>query len=1014
MKRILTALAVLLAACATVFAQGKYQVKGVVVDAIGPVIGASVIEMGTSNGVSTGLDGDFLLTVSSADAMVEVSCIGYATQTFKASEVPATITLGEDENFLDEVVVIGYGTVKKSDLTGSVTALKPDSKNKGVVVNAQDMMAGKIAGVSVTNAGGAPGGGSNIRIRGGSSLNASNDPLIVIDGLAMDNNGVKGLSNLLSIVNPADIESFNVLKDASATAIYGSRGSNGVIIITTKKGRLNQAPTVTYNGTVSVSTRKNSLDVMNGDEFREFVTNMYTGVNDKPIKALGSANTDWQSLIYRPAFGTDQNITVSGATKHVPYRVSLGYTGEQGILKTSSFDRFTGSINLNPSFLEDHLRLNLSGKAMYAKTRYAETGAIWAATKMDPSQSVYDTTSPDAANFGGYFQWRANGSSLNDSSWPSTWERNATPNPVSILNLKNDIARSRALIGSAEIDYKVHGFEDLTLHASGGADISYGRQDTSVSPKSPYGIYYGSTGYEDINKRNLSLNAYAQYSHDFKKGHHFDIMAGYEWQHFWRSLYNDYVGYYPETNNDAALRGTERPHTPYRYKTENYLVSFFGRANYSFKNRYLLTATVRYDGSSRFKQHWALFPSFAAAWKIKEESFLKDVDAVSDLKLRLGWGKTGQQEGIGDYNYFPVYQKVNGTNGFYPVTGTGEMYRPVAFDENLHWETTTTSNIGLDFGFANDRFTGSIDAYNRVTTDLINTRYVAAGSNFRNQITSNIGSLRNTGVELTLSWKPIQTDDWFWTIDYNATYNYNVITELIGGDTDYFVPTGGISAGTGNTVQAHHVGTPASAFYVYQQVYDKNGLPIEGMVVDRNDDGVVNEADKYYFKSPMAPVTMGLSSRLEYKNWDLGFSLRASIGNYVYNDTMAGSSNVSSSEVWALSTFLSNRPKAVLAKNWQSYDWVLSDYFVEDASFLKLDNITLGYSFENFLSGYYVDSVTGDRIDQKGLSGRIYVTANNVMCLTKYSGLDPEVFGGIDNNLYPRPFTLLVGLTLNF
>ncbi len=474
------------------------------------------------------------------------------------------------------------------------------------------------------------------------------------------------------------------------------------------------------------------------------------------------------------------------------------------------------------------------------------------------------------------------------------------------------------------------------------------------------------------------------------------------------------MGYYPETNNDAALRGTERPHTPYRYKTENYLVSFFGRANYSFKNRYLLTATVRYDGSSRFKQHWALFPSFAAAWKIKEESFLKDVDAVSDLKLRLGWGKTGQQEGIGDYNYFPVYQKVNGTNGFYPVTGTGEMYRPVAFDENLHWETTTTSNIGLDFGFANDRFTGSIDAYNRVTTDLINTRYVAAGSNFRNQITSNIGSLRNTGVELTLSWKPIQTDDWFWTIDYNATYNYNVITELIGGDTDYFVPTGGISAGTGNTVQAHHVGTPASAFYVYQQVYDKNGLPIEGMVVDRNDDGVVNEADKYYFKSPMAPVTMGLSSRLEYKNWDLGFSLRASIGNYVYNDTMAGSSNVSSSEVWALSTFLSNRPKAVLAKNWQSYDWVLSDYFVEDASFLKLDNITLGYSFENFLSGYYVDSVTGDRIDQKGLSGRIYVTANNVMCLTKYSGLDPEVFGGIDNNLYPRPFTLLVGLTLNF
>ena len=1012
MKRILTALAVLLAACVTVFAQGGYEVKGVVVDAIGPVIGASVIEQGTTNGVSTGLDGDFTLTVSSANAVVEISCIGYATQTFPANAVPATITLSEDTDFLDEVVVIGYGTVKKNDLTGSVTALKPDSKNKGLVVSAQDMMSGKIAGVSVTNAGGAPGGGSSIRIRGGSSLNASNDPLIVIDGLAMDNNGIKGLSNLLSIVNPADIESFNVLKDASATAIYGSRGSNGVIIITTKKGRLNQAPTVTYNGSASVSVRKNAVDVMNGDEFRAFVTDLYTGVNEAPIKALGTANTDWQSLIYRPALGTDQNITVAGATKHLPYRVSLGYTGDQGILKTSDFNRFTASVNLNPSFLDNHLKLNLSGKAMYAITHYAETGAIWAAVKMDPSQSVYDTVSPDAANFGGYFQWKADGSSLKDSSWPSTWERNATPNPVSLLNLRKDEARSRALIGSAEIDYKVHGFEDLSLHATGGADLSYGRQDTSVSPQSPYAIYYGSTGYEFINKRNLSFNAYAQYNHDFQKGHHFDIMAGYEWQHFWRSQYNDYVGYYPMTNDDPALRGTARPHTPYEYRTENYLVSFFGRANYSFKNRYLVTATVRYDGSSRFKQHWALFPSFAFAWKIKEESFLKDVNAVSDLKLRLGWGQTGQQEGIGDYNYFPVYSKVTGTTGFYPVTGSGEMYRPAAYDENLHWETTTTANVGLDFGFAGDRFTGSLDLYHRKTTDLINYAYVAAGSNFRNQVNTNIGSLRNMGAELSLSWKAIQTNDWFWTLDYNVTYNNNMITELIGGDENYFVPTGGISAGTGNTVQAHAVGHPASSFYVYEQVYDKNGLPIEGLVVDRDKNGVINEADKYYYKSPMAPVTMGFSTRLEYKNWDLGVNLRASIGNYVYNDQIAGSSNVSTGEVWALSTFLSNRPKAVLAKNWQSYDWVLSDYFVENASFLKVDNITLGYSFNNILSGLHFHKGIPEEV--KGVSGRIYVTANNVACLTKYTGLDPEVFGGIDNNMYPRPFSLLVGLTLNF
>ena len=1014
MKRVLTTVAVLLAACMTVFAQGGYPVKGVIVDVIGPVVGASVVEQGTTNGTSTGLDGDFTLQVSGPDAVIEISCIGYTTQTFPARAVPATITLSEDTVFLDDVVVIGYGSVKKDDLTGSVTALKPDTKNKGLVVSAQDMMSGKIAGVNVTSGGGAPGGGSTIRIRGGSSLNASNDPLIVIDGLALDNNGVKGLSNLLSIVNPADIESFNVLKDASATAIYGSRGSNGVIIITTKKGKLNQPVTVTYNGNASVSVRKNSVDVMNGDEFRSFVTHLYTGVNEDPIRALGTANTDWQSLIYQPAFGTDQNITLSGATKHLPYRISLGYTGNEGILKTSDFSRYTASLNLNPSLLDDHLRLNLNAKAMYADTRYAETGAIWAATKMDPSQSVYDTTSPDRANFGGYFEWRADGSSLNDSSWPYTWERNATPNPVAILNMKNDRARSRSLIGNADIDYKVHGLEDLTLHVSGGADLSYGKQDTEVSPQSPYGIYYGSTGFDEITKRNLSLNAYAQYNHDFNGGHHFDIMAGYEWQHFWRSQYNDYVGYYPSTNNDPALRGTERPHTPWQYKTENYLVSFFGRANYSFKNRYLLTATVRYDGSSRFKQHWALFPSFAFAWKIKEESFLKDVSAVSDLKLRLGWGKTGQQEGIGDYNYFAVYSKVSGTNGFYPIIGNGEMYRPDAYNSNLRWETTTTANAGLDFGFANDRFTGSIDVYSRYTTDLLNVAYVAAGSNFRNQVMSNIGSLRNMGTELTLSWKAIDTKNWFWVLDYNLTYNSNKIVSLIGNDPNYYVPTGGISAGTGNTAQAHAVGHPASSFYVYQQVYDKNGMPIEGMVVDRNNDGVINEADKYFYKSPMAPVTMGLSSRLEYKNWDLGFSLRASIGNYVYNDMIAGSSNVSTSEIWALSTFLSNRPKAVLAKNWQSYDWVLSDYFVEDASFLKLDNVTLGYSFRDLFGGLYMNPRTNVYETIKGVDGRLFVTASNVACFTKYSGLDPEVFGGIDNNLYPRPFTMMIGLTLNF
>ncbi|MBR3526402.1 MAG: SusC/RagA family TonB-linked outer membrane protein, partial [Bacteroidales bacterium] len=538
MKRILTILAAFTASAvlsASVFAQsGKYEVKGVIVDALGPVIGATVLEQGTTNGTSTDLDGNYSLTVSSADAIVEFRCIGYSTQTFKASDVPATVTLAEDAEFLDEVVVIGYGTVKKSDLTGSVTALRPDTKNKGVVVNPQDMLTGKIAGVAVTSDGGAPGGASNIRIRGGSSLNASNNPLIVIDGLAIDNNGVKGLSNALSLVNPADIESFNVLKDASATAIYGSRGSNGVIIITTKKGMANQAPKVTYSGSFTVSTRRKSVDVLNGDEYRSLINSLFAP-DDPAVLAMGKANTDWQSEIYRTAFGQDHNVTLTGSIKALPYRVSVGYTGDQGILKTSDFKRLTGSLNLNPTFFDKHLTVNVSGKSMVAWTSYANSRAIGDAIRMDPTQSIYDKTSADAANFGGYFQWRAN-SEYKDASWPTTWERNAPANPVADLdqNLYSDKARSTAYIGSVEMDYKIHGFEDLHLHLNLGGDLSSGKQTTIGSRSNPTSIYYGYNGWEQINKRNSSLTAYAQYLKDFNENHHFDIMAGYEWQHFWR------------------------------------------------------------------------------------------------------------------------------------------------------------------------------------------------------------------------------------------------------------------------------------------------------------------------------------------------------------------------------------------------------------------------------------------------------------------------------------------------
>lgn len=1006
------------------FAQTN-AVKGHVKDASGePIMGATITVNGKAVGI-TDMDGNFSVDAAPG-AKITFTYLGMTPQTVKASS-NMNITLEDDSKALNEVVVIGYGVAKKSDLTGSVTAIKPDSKNKGVVVNAQDMLTGKVAGVNITSNDGTPGGGAKIRVRGGSSLNASNDPLIVIDGLAMDNDGVKGLSNLLSVVNPQDIESFSVLKDASATAIYGSRGSNGVIIITTKKGRKGQKPTVSYSGSITISEKKNTIDVLNADEFRATVEKLY-GKDSEAYSALGTANTNWQDLIYRTAISHDHNITVSGAAKSLPYRVSVGYTDQQGIVKTSDFKRATASLNLNPSFFQDHLTLNLNAKGMYARTLYTDGAVVSAAVRMDPTQDPYNFTSEyhknqlrdkdgnslqdqTLKNYGGYFQWSKK-AEYGDNTWPFTYDSTTQmPNPLSLLDQGSQIAHSRSFIGSADIDYKVHGFEDLRLHATLGADISKGRQSQSFAPSCPNALYYGSYGGEEILKRNLSLSTYAQYYKDFNKIHHFDIMAGYEWQHFWRSKNNDYVGYYPETNNDASLAGTERPHTPYSEKSESYLVSFFGRANYTLLDRYFLTATVRDDGSSRFKEHWAWFPSFAFAWKANEEAFLKNANWLSDLKLRLGYGKTGQQAGsIGDYEWIPSYSISTGTNGFYPVTGTGELYRPNNYRPDLKWETTSTYNVGLDWGIMDQRLSGSVDWYYRKTTDLLNYAPLSSMAGYKNQAWQNIGSLKNTGVEAAITWRAIQTKDWFWTMTYNFTYNKNEITDL-NGVSENGAPVVNtnikVGDGSGAYLQANQVGYAMNSYYVYQQVYDKNGKPIENCVVDRNGDGKINESDKYLYKSPAAPVTMGFSSRLEYKNWDFGFSLRASIGNYVYNNVEQSMSNMNTGEWFSNSLkYFSNRMKSTVERNWQTYEITskLSDYYVKNASFLKCDNITLGYSFNNLFksSGWH------------GLSGRAYATASNVFTITNYDGLDPEVGDGNDNNLYPRPFSVVVGLSLNF
>jgi iron complex outermembrane receptor protein len=990
------------------FAQ-KIAVRGVVTDAENePVTGANIVEKGTTNGAVSDLDGNFILSTAE-DAILVISYIGYRMQEVKAGSQLMRITLEEDTEALGEVVVIGYGSVRKDDATGSVTAIRPDAMNRGLTTNAQDLMTGKIAGVSVVSHGGTPGGGATIRIRGGSSLNASNDPLIVIDGLAMDNDGVKGLSNPLSMVNPDDIESFTVLKDASATAIYGSRASNGVIIITTRKGEAGGdggfTARVSYNGNLSVSSIGCTLDVLDAGEYRALIREKY-GDGSEAFRALGTAATDWQDEIYRTALSVDHNVSVYGGIKNMPYRLSFGYTNQNGIVRTSRFERYTASLNVSPSFLDSRLKFNGNLKLMHAGSRYADDGAIGAAVSMDPTHPVRSDGDEYRKYFDGYFQWTSGGASLNDPEWSLTNNSLAPANPVSLLRLKNDRAKSRALVGSFDADYAFVFLPGLHARAGGGMDLSTGRQTTDISPYSFTNNYYGNYGFEKVDKYNLSLNVGLQYLKTVGE-HRFDVMAGYEWQHFHHRGNKSYTGYYRPTN--AENPGAEYLPSARKWASENYLVSFFGRLNYSLMNRYLFTATVRRDGSSRFHRdnRWGTFPSFAFGWKIREEGFLRDVRALSDLKLRLGYGMTGQQNIGSDYAYFASYT-ANRDGAYYPVLGDGATFRPDAYNKGLKWEKTATYNAGLDFGFLGGRVSGSADYYFRRTSDLINYVYTSAGTNFKNQVYANIGTLENQGVEFAVNAKPVVTNTFAWDAGFNITYNNNEITKLTGGKGEgYYVMTGGISANTGAMCQAHAVGHPAYSFHVYEQVYDEKGKPVENSFVDRNRDGSINESDMYFYRKPMADVLMGFTSKFTFRGWDAGFSLRASLNNYVYNDVE--SYNGSMKMLYAPSGFLVNRPRMVLANSWEGIgNYYLSDYYVQDASFLKCDNITLGYSF--------------DRLFGNRLSGRVYATVQNVFTVTGYRGLDPEIATvnkdglslGIDRDIYPRPVVSLIGLSLNF
>lgn len=981
-----------------VFAQGL-TVKGVVKDNTGMgVIGANILVKGTTNGTITDFDGNFTLEAKKGDVIV-ISFIGYKTQELPAAAT-MNVTLQDDTEVLDDVVVIGYGSVKKNDATGSVTAVKPDELSKGITTNAQDMLTGKVAGVSVISNDGTPGGGAQIRIRGGSSLNASNDPLIVIDGLAIDNNGIKGMSNGLSMVNPEDIETFTVLKDASATAIYGSRASNGVIIITTKKGKNGQAPKVSYNGSVSVSTIQKRYDVLDGDEYRTYAQQIF---GDELPASLGTANTDWQDEIFRPAISTDHHVSINGGLKNLPYRISLGYNYNDGIVKTSNFQRFTASVNLAPSFFDDHLKVNITAKYMNGKNRYADTGAaIGGALSMDPTRPVYgDDSMYDV--FGGYYQNAQATSDFSDPNWKYTAHKNTAQNPVAALEQKDDRANSNDFVGNVEVDYKFHFLPDLRLHASLGGEYADGTQTTVYSPYSFAYNYYGNNTSTSEYKYNLSYNVYAQYIKTLG-AHTIDVMAGGEEQHFHRNGFTVGNGWdsYTDEIHDAVLKEQTA------YATRNTLVSYFGRLNYSLLDRYLVTFTMRWDGSSRFADgnRWGTFPSLALAWKMKEENFLKDVNFLSDLKLRLGWGITGQQDVTSDFAYMPLYV-VSDDYAQYPF---GDTYyhtsRANAFNTDLKWEQTTTYNAGLDFGFLNGRITGNVDGYYRETNDLLNSVKIPVGTNFNAQMLQNIGSLKNYGVEFAFNVKPVVTKDFMWDVTYNFTWNHNEITKLTGGDdADYYVETGDkISRGNNTKVQVNKVGYPANSFYVYQQVYDENGNPIENMYVDRNGDGIINSSDKYIYKKPAADFMMGLTSKMIYKNWDFSFSLRSSLNNYVYYDFLANKANVSSSGLFSNTAYSNTTAEAIALGFTGKGEYYMSDYFVRNASFLRCDNITLGYSFKDlFKTSAY-----------KGIGGRIYATAQNPFIITKYEGLDPEVKSGIDSNPYPRAFTFLLGVNLQF
>ena len=980
-KRSLLLVALFVIGCLQLMAQTR-TIKGEVTDAQNgeALIGATVMVEGEKGGTVTDFDGNFSLQVSSSAKKIKVSYIGYIDKVLSVSD-NMKVKLESDSKALADVVVIGYGTARKSDLTGSVATVKSKDFNKGLVSSPEQLINGKVSGVQIMSNSGSASAGSTIRVRGGASLNASNDPLIVLDGVPLEQGGISGnSSNFLSMINPSDIESMTVLKDASSTAIYGSRASNGVIIITTKKGQQG-AVKVNFNTTNSLQTRAQMVDMLSRDEFVN-VINQFGDANQKSL--LGTANTDWNDEVYRTAFGTDNNLSVSGSIdKWLPFRVSVGYYNQSGLVRKDNVERWTGNVVLTPSFFQDHLKLTINAKGTLNNNSFNNGGAVWAAATFNPTIPVYSGND----KYGGYNEaLDADGVPVNAG----------VRNPRGLVDLYDSKSKVSRFIGSMDVDYKVHFLPDLKLHATMGAD--YAKGDGTVYVPAYAAQSYnkdeslGGSDYKYGPQKNenrlLTLYAnYAKYFEDIKSN--VDLTAGYDYQ-YWKSTTPLYYTKSAAGTNLSTVKASDYRHV---------MLSYYGRINYSFDGKYLLTATVRRDASSRFSKdtRWGTFPSVALGWTLTEEPWLKNQKVLSNLKLRASYGVTGQQEGIGNYNYLPVYTySVTGAevfiNGQYINT-----YRPEAYVSDLKWETTTSWNFGLDFGFLDGRIGGAIDFYTRKTKDLLASVPTAAGTNFSKTILTNVGNVDSKGIEVSLNATPIQTKDWEWNLSYNFTWQNMKVKNLslIKGGSQTNVKVGpSIDA---YQFQVLSEGYEPYMFYVYHQLYDsKTGKPIEGAYADLNNDGEINDADLYRYHSPAPKYIMGLSTSLRYKQLTLGMSFRANIDNYVYNGM--GMSTGAFETVSYNNSQLNNLNTSFLKTGFKTRQY-LSDYYVENASFLKLDNLSLSYNVGKI---------------NKWASLTVSAMVQNVFTITGYSGTDPEVPNGMDNSFYPRPRTYSVSLGLQF